>query len=217
MLFPEAKMFNRNWLGSAGVKIGNMWQQTMDPINESAFKYSFFKNGVAISFVDAIESLKYDDSIRSFVNSQLQACPFKAFRWENPPLTKSNANRPFEFVVLDCGALDRKVDKYSFSEKFELGKDVVTFPNLRGDASLVVPCPIVDDSIYGHLGSFVRNAPENQIHELWKVTAHELAERIGDEPVWLSTAGMGVSWLHIRLDSRPKYYAYAPYRNEKAF
>ncbi|MGI9175867.1 MAG: DUF6940 family protein [Rhodothermales bacterium] len=25
--------------------------------------------------------------------------------------------------------------------------------------------------------------------------------------MWLSTAGGGVSWLHVRLDSRPKYYA----------
>jgi hypothetical protein len=27
-----------------------------------------------------------------------------------------------------------------------------------------------------------------------------------------STAGAGVSWLHVRLDDRPKYNGYAPYR-----
>ena len=32
-------------------------------------------------------------------------------------------------------------------------------------------------------------------------------------PVWVSTAGAGVSWLHVRLDDRPKYYGYQPYRN----
>ncbi len=31
-------------------------------------------------------------------------------------------------------------------------------------------------------------------------------------PVWLSTAGAGVSWLHVRLDDRPKYYGHGPYR-----
>ena len=36
--------------------------------------------------------------------------------------------------------------------------------------------------------------------------------RLGTKPVWLSTAGAGVSWLHVRLDDRPKYYGYAPYR-----
>ncbi|MFL6237620.1 MAG: DUF6940 family protein [Thermoanaerobaculia bacterium] len=26
--------------------------------------------------------------------------------------------------------------------------------------------------------------------------------------------GAGVSWLHVRLDDRPKYYGYGPYRTE---
>ncbi len=35
---------------------------------------------------------------------------------------------------------------------------------------------------------------------------------IGHTPLWLSTAGGGVAWLHVRLDSRPKYYGYSPYK-----
>ena len=31
-------------------------------------------------------------------------------------------------------------------------------------------------------------------------------------PIWLNTAGGGVAWLHIRLDHRPKYYRYLPYK-----
>ena len=30
-------------------------------------------------------------------------------------------------------------------------------------------------------------------------------------PTWLSTEGSGVPWLHVRLDSRPKYYHHAAY------
>ena len=30
-------------------------------------------------------------------------------------------------------------------------------------------------------------------------------------PVWLSTSGMGVPWLHMRLDQVPKYYTYEPF------
>ena len=33
-----------------------------------------------------------------------------------------------------------------------------------------------------------------------------------EDPVWVSTNGDGVAWLHVRIDERPKYYAYAPYR-----
>lgn len=31
-------------------------------------------------------------------------------------------------------------------------------------------------------------------------------------PVWISTSGLGVPWLHVRIDDRPKYYQHAPYR-----
>ena len=31
--------------------------------------------------------------------------------------------------------------------------------------------------------------------------------------LWVSTSGLGVYWLHVRLDSYPKYYQHAPYKN----
>ena len=39
-----------------------------------------------------------------------------------------------------------------------------------------------------------------------------MVQRVGIKPVWLSTAGAGVSWLHVGLDDRPKYYGFGPYR-----
>jgi len=39
-----------------------------------------------------------------------------------------------------------------------------------------------------------------------------MTRRLSSRPVWLSTAGGGVSWLHVRLDDRPKYYHHAAYR-----
>jgi len=38
-----------------------------------------------------------------------------------------------------------------------------------------------------------------------------LEDRLADTPLWLSTAGLGVSWLHVRLDTRPKYYRHRVY------
>ena len=34
------------------------------------------------------------------------------------------------------------------------------------------------------------------------------------DPVWFSTSGLGVTWVHLRLDERPKYITYAPYRED---
>jgi hypothetical protein len=29
---------------------------------------------------------------------------------------------------------------------------------------------------------------------------------------WVSTSGLGVPWVHVRLDERPKYFQFGPYR-----
>ena len=39
-----------------------------------------------------------------------------------------------------------------------------------------------------------------------------LERRLSRQPLWLSSAGLGIYWLHLRLDSRPKNYSFQPYR-----
>jgi hypothetical protein len=31
---------------------------------------------------------------------------------------------------------------------------------------------------------------------------------------WLSTSGLGISYLHVRIDKRPKYYSHQEYLTE---
>jgi hypothetical protein len=62
------------------------------------------------------------------------------------------------------------------------------------------------------LAAFLREGPSDQVHDLWHRTARAVRENLGAKPMWLSTAGLGVAWLHIRLDSRPKYYRFDGYR-----
>ena len=75
-----------------------------------------------------------------------------------------------------------------------------------------MPCPRGDLDAYGHLAAFVRGAPDSQRDGLWRSVASAMRRRVNAKPVWLSTAGDGVAWLHVRLDDRPKYYAFTPYR-----
>ena len=65
---------------------------------------------------------------------------------------------------------------------------------------------------YGHLASFLREAPPAQVCALWEQVGRAVRESIGSEPCWVSTAGMGVAWLHVRIDSWPKYYRHDPYK-----
>ncbi len=77
---------------------------------------------------------------------------------------------------------------------------------------LVAPAPQGPPRAYAHLAVFARHAPASQQDALWQAVGHAVADRLATEPLWLSTSGLGVGWLHVRLDERPKYYTYAPYR-----
>ena len=170
------------------------------------------------SFADILRAWQDDAEFRSLFNAQLADVPYSAFRWETPPVTAATITRPFEFVLLDSPGLARHPDPEAFAEHFGAASQegIAVFPNLGGDAVMVVPCPLTSASAYGHLAAFVREAPEAQRHALWRAVGEAMARRVGPRPVWLSTAGGGVSWLHVRLDDRPKYYSYAPYRQESA-
>jgi hypothetical protein len=77
---------------------------------------------------------------------------------------------------------------------------------------LVVPCPCGPREHYAHLASFLRGGPEAQIDRLLTTLAHEIEARLSSAPLWVSTSGLGVPWLHVRLDSSPKYYQHAPFK-----
>jgi len=149
---------------------------------------------------------------RSFFLARLSESPFDALRWETPPVTAATADRPFEFVLVDSPWLAAPPDPSPFAAYFRASALAVTFPNLGHDAVLVAPCPPTGPADYTHLAAFLREAPEVQQHELWRKVGLAMEARIGPTPVWLSTAGGGVDWLHVRLDDQPKYYAHGPYR-----
>ena len=133
---------------------------------------------------------------------------------------------PFEFCLVNDNRLcdfAAFADQYAFADKLaEACPDNPyggVFMNLSADAHLV--CPKFFDqgnkNQYGHLGSFLRQAPTNQIEEMWKLVAETYREQLIAEspsPIWLSTAGGGVRWLHFRFDKRPKYYRYEAFKSD---
>jgi hypothetical protein len=170
------------------------------------------------SYCQVIRYWQDDKDFRSLFLSILSSASFRAYRWETPPVTSETINRPFEFVLVDAPELDRPSDETAFSNQLQSqsgDRGVISFPNLGNDAVLVVPKPAADASAYAHLGAFVRSAPLEQQHELWRSVGTVMEMRLAADPIWLSTAGMGVPWLHVRIDSRPKYYAFAPYRDPR--
>jgi hypothetical protein len=194
-----------------------MWTARSDELPEDrGLRFAVDLDARPTTFAEVVRGWQEDADFRTLFNALLADAPFTAFRWETPAVTAATLTRPFEFVLLDSPDLARRPDPEAFAEHFgEAAADVVVFPNLGRDAVLVVPCPVAQPSAYGHLAAFVRLAPERQRAALWQAVGAAVARRVGANPVWLSTAGAGVSWLHVRLDDRPKYYGYGPYRLNK--
>lgn len=191
-----------------------LWAHRTEEI-AGGLRVSVTLGGRAATFAEVLEAWRHDAASRSRWNALLAGVPFSAFRWETPPVTAATlASRPFECVLLDAPGLARRPEPEAFAEHFAAAADgVAEFANLGGDAVLVVPEPLADPGAYGHLAAFVRLAPEAQQHALWRRVGEAMARRLaGRSAVWLSTAGAGVSWLHVRLDDRPKYYGHEPYR-----
>ena len=181
----------------------------------SGRKYRLYDGDEPLPFGSFFELLASDEAFADWFCCTLAEFEGAAFYWELPPLTSATLDADAEFVLIDAPMLARfPPERAPFASHFDraAGEDVIVFPNLGGDAVLVVPCPQGPEENYPHLAAFLRGASEQQIRSLWRSTAREMLRMIGERPVWLSTAGGGVAWLHIRLDSRPKYYSYAPYR-----
>ena len=175
------------------------------------------RDGEPLSWSDVVDRWQNDHSFRSFFISVLADAPFPAYFWETPPVTRTTMDRKFEFVLVDSRSLAGvRADEQAFAIHFasaKPGESVIEFPNLSGDATLVVPCPSEPVSAYSQISTFAREAPDDQQHQLWSMVGAALERQLSAQPVWLNTSGLGIYWLHIRLDSSPKYYTHEPYRN----
>lgn len=153
-----------------------------------------------------------DEGLRAALTRAVREAPWPALCWECPPVHAAADGRPAAFVLVESPALARSVaDPGPFASAFRdrSARPFVDFPNLGRDARLVAPRPgVAGDAT--HLAAFLRSATDAVADQLWRAVAEAVrgARAEGPAPRWLSTAGLGVSWLHVRVDTVPKYYRY---------
>ena len=166
----------------------------------------------AVSFRSYLMLLQEDQDFGSWYTDLLAAADYEAFFWEHPPLCNANIEMEAEFVLLESQTLARLApDPQPFKSHFKSDNDIVAFHSLGGDAFLIAPRPSEPLVACAHLAAFVRDASRTRVQGLWHETGRAVRESLSDRNLWLSTSGLGVAWLHIRLDSYPKYYQHRPY------
>lgn len=195
------------------------WQYVSDSLHEGrVLRHTLRRDSHEPTWSDVIDGWRRDPEFREFFIRMLASAPFPAFYFETPAVSAATLDCPFEFVLVNSGLLaDVDPEPQVFRTHLEsptAREGIAVFPNLGGDAWLVAPCPEGPPEAYAHLAVFCRRAPRPQQHALWIRVAETMTEQLDlKEPLWLSTAGQGVFWLHVRLDRYPKYYNHAPYRH----
>ena len=174
--------------------------------------FTYYRGKAKLAFGEVLHLWQHDHVFRDFHIKTMKSIPFQAYRWETPPLTSLTRNRPFEYVAIDAPYLDRPARRQDFATYFNTSEQVVDFANLGHDAWLIAPVADEPAPIYTQIGAFTRMAQSDQQHTLWQRVGQCVATRCSEKQLWLNTAGDGVPWLHVRIDSRPKYYQHRPYK-----
>ena len=190
-----------------------MWTGKSENV-KNGYRIQIYQGEDPVSFGAYLKLLEEDQEFASWFTDLLAGADYEAFFWEHPPLSDANIDSGVEFVLLDSPALARlSPDPQPFRSHFERDREgeIVSFRSLGGDAVLLAPRPSGSPEACVHLAAFVRLAAQSQIESLWRETGRAMRENLSERKLWLSTSGLGVSWLHIRLDSYPKYYQHRPY------
>ena len=182
--------------------------------------YTAYHQGKEMNYKKALNFMEISPEFRLLLTKTLKDCPFNAYVWETVPISRQKLEETiFEFAITESINLNMMPkDKKTFKTHFEKSnnKYVTSFENLNGDAMLIAPLP-KRKMDYAHLDKFINNASEEQIDAFWTEISCSMNKRLADSdvstPFWLSTAGHGVAWVHARIDSRPKYYTYSPYKS----
>ncbi|WNE40244.1 MAG: hypothetical protein GBAus27B_000311 [Mycoplasmataceae bacterium] len=198
-------------------------EKKIQVIDKKRLKCFFYLNGEIITYRQFINFLKNKDEkfLKVFDLALAEGANRlgSAYFWECPPVSQETIDKEFEFALIKSESLDSITQDYhSFQKYFDKDKQATGFSSLSGD-TLIVPAPLKDKndqiiSNYKNLKEFVKTAPLSQKIEFWKTIAEKLEENLAKNETsskWLSTSGLGVSYLHVRIDSRPKYYSFNEY------
>lgn len=180
--------------------------------SDQLLRFKLLQNGTELSFAEVLDKWRSDEDFVRWYTDLLVSSPWPAAYWEHPPLWEDKLDEVYEFSLRAAGALANLSQNPVRYRSYFSGGLITTFLSLGKDALLVVPEPRNDETNYTHLLSFLRSADFNQIKALWSRTSISVTERLSERPLYLSTHGTGVAWLHVRLDERPKYYGDGRYR-----
>lgn len=186
--------------------------------------YTLYGDGQEMGVRDFVNRLTDHENFREFLTLTLKKSYLMSFFFECSPISRKlyKQNAPFSFYLIDAPELENVIpDNRAFDmyEKCDDETGAISTVSKSKDAVLVIPCPRMiddensadygDDRWYGTLRQFVDNSDAFSYDSLWYTVGKKLVsllKKYRKRTLYLNTHGTAVPWLHIRIDSKPKYY-----------
>ena len=155
--------------------------------------------------------MKWKDKLKEWLKEKPLTYPKNiksSFFWETKCL--KTFNDEFEEEFIESKSLNNLLQNYnSFIEYINSSKNkyATSFYNPNKTSLLIIPMPR-DNKKFTTLKDFIDNASLNHQKKFWKYVAKTIIKFMKEnKEVYISTHGLGVSYLHVRLDLSPKYYS----------
>jgi hypothetical protein len=179
-----------------------------------------------MTWTEVIEAWQHREDFQAMFSKFLRTSPFKDFFFEMKPVSRYSQGDFCEFVLVNAKSNFKRMSASpkSFAEHLEKArrnsKHFATFLSLSKDSMLIAPRDLSNNrkppQCYLNIARFSRHCATHQVDELWRVLGKQLSILLASSPlhtpVWVSTSGLAVPWLHMRFDRIPKYYTHTPYK-----
>lgn len=150
---------------------------------------------------------------------------FKSYYFQTPDICSLNI--PIEFVLIKTYNLHKKkaswVKYAEYMKRKPRNRHSLSFINLTGTVMLTIPFNKKKDIKYGHIKDYMTYATNEEIYDILlelgiqiekynKMYSINIKNKKFCYPLYLSTHGYGVQWVHFRLEQYPLYYNYDLYK-----
>lgn len=176
--------------------------------------YEFQLDDEILSVRSVIELFGNKKFVLEFVSIINNMIDYEAYFLECPKMNAKTLNDGFEFIIYNAKNKFKNkkanFDYFSFYSDDYLSMcikshngNIMIIPNhMKG-----TPC-----ENYLNISNFLRNSLDEQIIDLFYLLSDNIKKEINSgNTIWVSTHGLGIPWLHIRIDYFPKYYCYKKY------
>jgi hypothetical protein len=173
--------------------------------------YVIKRNGKMLTNEEVIDKMNQTRLIDE-VSYLLAKLKFPGYFMLWSPFTEKTKDKIFIMVIQSTFSFVWQMPDYlkyvEHLEQCSINNSIMTFYSKSGTGTfLLSPCPVGNKN-YGHIKKFMKNGPFDQICELFdKIQEHVKRYRVNKEDIYVSTHGLDVPWLHVRLEVLPKHYA----------